>query len=158
MKSVNEQLALIKRGIVDIVTEEDLVKKLEKSVKTGKPLNIKYGIDPTATDIHIGHTVGLNKLRQFQDLGHTAILLIGDYTAMIGDPSGRMSERPQLDRETILKNVETYKEQAFRILDRNNVKVVFNGEWFSKMSFMDARAYRTPSDARRRVAEKFHAL
>jgi len=137
LKSVSEQLSVIKRGIVDIVTEEDLVKKLEKSVKTGKPLNIKYGIDPTATDIHVGHTVGLNKLRQFQDLGHTAILIIGDYTAMIGDPSGRMSERPQLDRETIMKNVATYKEQAFRILDKDKVKVVFNGDWFGKMNFMD---------------------
>ncbi len=137
MKSVSEQLAVIKRGIVDIVTEDDLIKKLEKSVKTGKPLNIKYGIDPTATDIHLGHTVGLNKLRQFQDLGHTAILIIGDYTAMIGDPSGRMSERPQLDRDTIMKNVATYKEQAFRILDKDKVKVVFNGDWFGKMSFMD---------------------
>jgi len=137
VKSAEEQLKIVKRGIVDIVTEEDLLKKFQKSVKTGKPLNIKYGIDPTATDIHVGHTVGLNKLRQFQDLGHTAILIIGDYTAMIGDPSGRMSERPQLDRETIMKNVATYKEQAFRILDKDKVKVVFNGDWFGKMNFMD---------------------
>lgn len=133
LKSVEEQLKSIKRGVVDMVTEADLAAKLKK----GKPLNIKLGIDPTGSDIHLGHTVPLNKLRQFQDLGHKAILIIGDYTAMIGDPSGRMSDRPQLTHDTIMKNVETYKEQAYKILDKNNLEIVYNGSWFGKMSFAD---------------------
>lgn len=133
MKFLDEQLKIIKRGVVDIVTEEDLIKKLKKE----KPLTIKLGIDPTSPDIHLGHTVALNKLRQFQDLGHNAVLIIGDYTAMIGDPSGRMSERPQLSKETIKKNVASYEEQAFKILDQNKLKVVYNGDWFSKLNFED---------------------
>ena len=133
MKTFEDQLKEIKRGVVDIVTEEDLLKKLKHS----KPLRVKLGIDPTATDIHLGHTVALNKLRKFQDLGHKAVLIIGDYTAMIGDPSGRMSERPHLDRATILKNFSTYKQQAFKILDKENVEIVYNGDWFGKMTFED---------------------
>lgn len=133
MKTFEDQLKAVKRGVVDIVTEEDLQKKLKHS----KPLRIKLGIDPTASDIHLGHTVALNKLRQFQDLGHKAVLIIGDYTAMVGDPSGRMSERPHLDRATILSNVSTYKHQAFKILDKDNLEVVFNGDWFSKLTFED---------------------
>ncbi len=131
MLNIDEQLKIIKRGVVDIVTEEDLMKKL----KIGKPLRIKLGIDPTATEIHLGHTVALNKMRQFQDLGHKAILIIGDYTAMVGDPTGKMAERPRLDKSTILKNVSFYKQQAFKILDKNNVEVVYNSEWFNKISF-----------------------
>ncbi len=133
MKPLNEQLKIIKRGVVDIVTEDDLIQKLKK----GKPLTIKLGIDPTSPDIHLGHTVALNKLRQFQDLGHNAILIIGDYTAMIGDPSGRMAERPQLSKEIISKNVKSYEEQAFKILDKNKLKIVYNSEWFSKLNFED---------------------
>lgn len=131
MKSAAEQLEVIKRGVVDVVTEQDLAKKLEK----GKPLTIKLGIDPTASDIHLGHSVALNKLRQFQDLGHKAVLIMGDYTAMIGDPSGRMSERPPLTREEIMKNVETYKEQALKILDKDRLEIVFNGDWFAEFDF-----------------------
>ncbi len=131
MLGIGEQLKIIKRGVVDVVTEDDLVKKL----KSGKPLRIKLGIDPTATEIHLGHTVALNKLRQFQDLGHKAILIIGDWTAMVGDPTGRMEERPRLDKATVLKNVSGYKQQAFRILDKNNLDIVYNSEWFSKISF-----------------------
>ncbi|MCE5300252.1 MAG: tyrosine--tRNA ligase [Spirochaetia bacterium] len=131
MKSLDEQLKIIKRGVVDIVTEEDLIKKLKRD----RPLTIKLGIDPTAADIHLGHTVPLNKLRQFQDLGHKVVLIIGDYTAMIGDPSGKSSERPQLTREKILENVTTYSEQAYRILDKNRLDVVYNGTWFDKLSF-----------------------
>jgi tyrosyl-tRNA synthetase len=133
LKNFEDQLKEIMRGVVDVVTADDLKKKLAHS----KPLRIKLGIDPTATDIHLGHTVALNKLRQFQDLGHKAVLIIGDYTAMIGDPSGRMSERPHLDRATILSNVSTYKQQAFKILDKDNLEVVFNGDWFGKMTFED---------------------
>jgi len=133
LKTFEDQITEIKRGVVDIVTEADLLKKL----KGNRPLRVKLGIDPTASDIHLGHTVALNKLRKFQDLGHKAVLIIGDYTAMVGDPSGRMAERPHLDRATILKNVSTYKQQAFRILDRQNIEVVFNGDWFGKMTFED---------------------
>lgn len=133
MESFDEQLKIIKRGVVDIVTEEDLIKKLKK----GKPLNVKLGIDPTSPDIHLGHTVALNKLRQFQDLGHNAILIIGDYTARIGDPSGRMAERPQLSAEIIRGNVKSYEEQAFKILDKSKLQIHYNGDWFSKMTFED---------------------
>jgi tyrosyl-tRNA synthetase len=133
LKTFEDQLKEIKRGIVDIVTEADLLKKLKGS----KPLKVKLGIDPTSTDIHLGHTVALNKLRQFQNLGHKAVLIMGDYTAMVGDPSGRMAERPHLDRSTILSNVSTYKQQAFKILDKDNLEVVFNGDWFGKMMFED---------------------
>jgi len=129
--SIEEQLKIIKRGVVDIVTYDDLINKL----KQGKPLRIKLGIDPTATEIHLGHTVTLNKLRQFQDLGHKAILIIGDYTAMVGDPSGRMAERPHLDKATVLQNVSSYKQQAFKILDKNNIEIVYNSQWFGKISF-----------------------
>lgn len=131
MLNIDEQLKVIKRGVVDIVTEEDLIKKL----KTGKPLNVKLGIDPTATEIHLGHTVALNKLRQFQNLGHKAILIIGDWTAMVGDPTGMMAERPNLDKSTVLKYISSYKQQAFKILDKNNLNIVYNSEWFNKISF-----------------------
>lgn len=129
----DEQLKIIKRGVVDIVTEEELIKKFEKK----QPLTIKLGIDPTSPDIHLGHTVTLNKLRQFQNLGHNAVLIIGDYTAMIGDPSGRMAERPQISREIIMENIKNYEQQAFKILDKSKLKVVYNGEWFSKLNFED---------------------
>lgn len=131
MKPIEEQLKVIKRGVVDIVTEDDLIKKLKKD----KPLTIKLGIDPTAPDIHLGHTVALNKLRQFQDLGHNAVLIIGDYTAMIGDPSGRSSERPALTAEDVKKNVAAYTSQVAKILDLSKLKTVYNSAWFGAMNF-----------------------
>ena len=121
------------RGCAEIISREELKKKLS----AGRPLRVKLGVDPTAPDIHFGHTVGLQKLRQFQDLGHEGILIIGDFTAMIGDPSGRSATRPQLTHEAVLANAKTYQEQAFKVLDRAKTKVVFNGEWFQKMTFTE---------------------
>ena len=133
MKSPTEQFEILTRGVAQIISEKELLKKLER----GTPLRIKLGVDPTSPDLHLGHSVVLEKLRQFQELGHQAILLIGDFTAQIGDPTGRSKARPPLSREDILANAETYTEQAFRILDREKTEVVFNGEWFNKMSFTD---------------------
>lgn len=119
-----QQLAEIKRGVVDILSEQDLIKKLN----TKKPLVIKFGADPTSPDIHLGHTVILNKLRTFQKYGHQIHFLIGDFTASIGDPSGRSATRPPLSREAIVENARTYQEQVFKILDRSKTKVSFNSE------------------------------
>lgn len=135
--SVKEQMEIIKRGAVEIITEEDLAKKIEKSIKEKRPLKIKAGFDPTAPDIHLGHTVLLNKMRQFQDLGHEVIFLIGDFTGMIGDPSGKSETRPRLTREEVEKNAETYKMQVFKILDPKKTQVRFNSEWLSKMAVLD---------------------
>src|SRR5499425_1809414 len=135
--SVDEQLAYIKKGAAEIIRESELRTKLEKSRATGKPLRVKLGMDPTAPDLHLGHTVVLRKLKHFQDLGHTAIFLIGDFTGMIGDPTGRSVTRPPLSREDIEKNAETYKEQVFRILDRDKTVVDFNRRWFEKFSAED---------------------
>lgn len=132
---INEQLEVIKRGIVDLISEDELVKKLESSEKTGKPLRVKQGFDPTAPDIHLGHTVGIRKLRQFQELGHKIVLIIGDYTGMVGDPSEKNETRPRLSHEKIMENAGTYEDQFFKILDRNLTEVRYNGEWFSKMKF-----------------------
>lgn len=134
---VNEQMDLIKRGTSEIIPEEELVEKLEKSYKEGKPLNIKLGCDPTRPDLHLGHSVVLRKLAQFQQLGHTAILIIGDFTGMIGDPSGRNSSRPPLTFEEARKNGKTYFEQASKILDPQKTKIVYNSEWLGKMTFED---------------------
>ncbi|MGI6037332.1 MAG: tyrosine--tRNA ligase [Limnochordia bacterium] len=131
------QMAVIKRGAIDIFPEGELEKKVKKSIETGTPLRVKLGVDPTATDLHLGHIVPLLKLKAFQDLGHQAVLIIGDYTAMVGDPSGRNKSRPQLTHEEVMKNCETYTEQAFKILDPEKTEVVFNGSWFSKLSFTD---------------------
>jgi tyrosyl-tRNA synthetase len=128
-----ESTELLSRGCAEIISREELKKKLF----AGRPLRVKLGVDPTAPDIHLGHTVGLQKLRQFQDLGHEGILIIGDFTAMIGDPSGRSATRPQLTHDEVLANAKTYQEQAFKVLDRAKTKVVFNGEWFKKMTFTD---------------------
>ena len=128
-----ESLDVLCRGCAEIISREELKKKLS----AGRPLRVKLGVDPTAPDIHFGHTVGLQKLRQFQDLGHEGILIIGDFTAMIGDPSGRSATRPQLTHDEVLSNAKTYQEQAFKVLDRAKTKVVFNGEWFKKMTFTD---------------------
>jgi len=131
---VDEQLAYIKKGSAEIIRESDLRAKLERSLKTGRPLRIKLGMDPTAPDLHLGHTVVLRKLKHFQDLGHTAIFLIGDFTGMIGDPTGRSATRPPLTREQIDQNAETYKAQVFKILDPVKTVVDFNSRWFSKFS------------------------
>lgn len=137
MLSLDEQLKIIKRGTVEIIPEEELIRKLEKSIKENKPLRIKQGFDPTAPDIHLGHTVCLRKLRQFQEIGHQVVLIIGDYTGMVGDPSGRSETRPQLSYEEIKENAKTYQEQFFKVVQEEKTEVHFNGEWFSKMSFQD---------------------
>ncbi len=127
----NEALAELEQGAAQIISKEELRAKLS----LGRPLRIKLGADPTSPDLHLGHTLALRKLRQFQDLGHEAVLIIGDFTAMIGDPSGRSVTRPQLSRAEVLANAETYREQAFKVLDPTRTRIVSNGEWFAKMSF-----------------------
>jgi tyrosyl-tRNA synthetase len=129
--SPEEQLAQLKRGSAQIISEQELLAKL----RLGRPLNVKLGVDPTAPDIHLGFTVGLTKLRQFQDLGHQAILIIGDFTAMIGDPSGRSKTRPQLTHDQVMANARTFQQQAYKILDPARTRTVFNGEWFELMTF-----------------------
>ncbi|MCW9094216.1 MAG: tyrosine--tRNA ligase [Ignavibacteriaceae bacterium] len=133
--SINEQLDLIKRGVSEIIPEEELVKKLERSLNEGKPLNIKLGCDPSRPDLHIGHSVVLRKLAQFQSLGHQAILIVGDFTGMIGDPSGRSVTRPALTLKETREHGETYFQQASKILDAKKTKIVYNSEWLGKMSF-----------------------
>jgi tyrosyl-tRNA synthetase len=135
--SVNAQMDLIKRGTFEIIPEEELVKKLAKSLKENKPLNIKLGCDPSRPDLHIGHSVVLRKLAQFQKLGHQAILIIGDFTGMIGDPSGRNVTRPSLSLEETREHGQTYFEQASKILDKEKTKIVYNSEWLGKMNFED---------------------
>ena len=131
--TIDEQLAYLRKGTVEIIREADLKAKLEKSAKTGKPLRIKLGADPTAPDIHLGHTVVIRKLRAFQELGHTVIFLIGDFTGLIGDPSGKSATRPQLTRDEINANAETYKEQIFKLLDPEKTEIRFNSEWMDKL-------------------------
>ncbi len=137
MLSAKEQLDIIKRGASEIIVEEDLRKKLEKSVSTEKPLVIKAGFDPTAPDIHLGHTVLLNKMRQFQELGHEVIFLIGDFTGMIGDPTGKSETRKHLTKEEVLENAKTYQAQIYKILDPVRTKIAFNSEWMSRMTAED---------------------
>jgi len=134
---INEQMDLIKRGTIEIIPEDDLLRKLEKSFKEIKPLNIKLGCDPTRPDLHLGHSVVLRKLSQFQTLGHQAILIIGDFTSLIGDPSGRNTTRPPLSPEEIAENAKSYFEQASKILNRETLKIVYNSDWLGKMSFAD---------------------
>lgn len=134
---VEEQLEVIRRGTVEIVPEEELVEKLKKSIKEEKPLKIKLGCDPTRPDLHLGHSVILRKLRQFQDLGHEAILIIGDFTALIGDPTGQNTTRPALTEEEIKENAETYLDQATKILDPESTTIVYNSDWLGKMRFQD---------------------
>ena len=131
---VEEQLAYIKKGVAEIIHERELRERLENSLKTGKPMRVKAGFDPTAPDLHVGHTVLIRKLKHFQDLGHTVIFLIGDFTGMIGDPSGRSVTRPPLTRADIERNAETYKAQVFKILDPRKTVVDFNSRWFSKLT------------------------
>jgi tyrosyl-tRNA synthetase len=135
--TIDEQIEFIKKGAVDLIREEDLKAKLEKSARAGNPLLIKYGADPTAPDIHLGHTVVIRKLKAFQQLGHIAIFLIGDFTGMIGDPSGKSATRPMLTREEILANAETYKKQIFKLLDPELTDIRFNSEWMEKFGAAD---------------------
>lgn len=134
---VQEQLEIIKRGTVEIVPEEELVQKLERSYKTNTPLRIKLGCDPTRPDLHLGHSVILRKMRQFQDLGHHCILIIGDFTGMIGDPSGANKTRPSLTKEEVRENGKTYFEQASKILDASKTEIVYNADWLGTMKFED---------------------
>jgi tyrosyl-tRNA synthetase len=134
MLSAKEQLEIIKRGASEIIVEEDLLKKLEKSASTGRPLRVKAGFDPTAPDIHLGHTVLLNKMRQFQELGHEVIFLIGDFTGMIGDPTGKSETRKHLTKEEVAENAKTYQSQIYKILDPVKTKIAFNSDWMSKMT------------------------
>jgi len=154
---VDEQLTYLKKGAAEIIREAELRAKLEKSRTTGKPLRVKLGMDPTAPDLHLGHTVVLRKLKHFQDLGHTAIFLIGDFTGMIGDPTGRSVTRPPLSREQIEQNAETYKAQVFKILDPQKTVIDFNRRWFGPMSsdeFVKLAATYTVSQLLER--EDFH--
>src|SRR5262250_2868499 len=136
-KPVEEQLEYLKKGAAEVIREDELKFKLENSAKTGKPLRVYLGVDPTAPDIHLGHTVVLRKLKHFQDMGHTAIFLIGDFSAMIGDPTGQSETRPPLSREQVDANAKTYLEQVYKILDRDKTEVRYNSEWLGKLSSYD---------------------
>lgn len=135
--NIQEHLNIIKKGVVEITSEENLIKKIEKSILTGVPLKVKLGLDPTSPDIHVGHTVVLQKLRDFQTLGHTAQIVIGAATAMIGDPSGKSATRKSLSKDEVLKNAETYQEQIFKILIPSQTEIRFNSDWFSNMGLDD---------------------
>ncbi|MCF8057159.1 MAG: tyrosine--tRNA ligase [Desulfocapsa sp.] len=137
MPTIDEKIALLERGTVDCIGHDELVKKLKKSEETGVPLRVKAGFDPTAPDLHLGHTVLLQKLKHFQDLGHDIYFLIGDFTGMIGDPTGKSETRKALTREDVARNAESYKEQVFKVLDPSKTKVVFNSEWLSKLDSFD---------------------
>ena len=137
MKAVEEQLELIERGVVDCISRDELKKKLTVSLETERPLKIKAGFDPTAPDLHLGHTVLLQKLKHFQDLGHDVHFLIGDFTGLIGDPTGKSETRKPLTREDISRNAETYKEQVFKILDSYRTTIAFNSEWLGKLDSFD---------------------
>ncbi|MCU1342736.1 MAG: tyrS, partial [Candidatus Acidoferrum typicum] len=134
---VDVQIAYLRKGAAEIIREEDLRAKLESSAKTGKPLRVKLGVDPTAPDLHLGHTVVLRKLKHFQDLGHTAIFLVGDFTAMVGDPTGQSETRPPLTREQVDANAKTYLEQVYKILNKENTEVRYNSEWLGKLTGHD---------------------
>jgi len=136
-KSVEEQFAYLKKGAAEIIREDELKAKLAESLKTGKPLRVYLGVDPTAPDLHLGHTVVLRKLKHFQDVGHTAVFLIGDFSAMIGDPTGVSETRPPLTRERVDANAKTYLQQVFKILDRQKTEVRYNSEWLNKMNAVD---------------------
>ena len=143
MKSVDEQLALIRRGVDQIVPEAELRTKLERSVKTGVPLRVKYGIDPTGIDVHLGHTVPLRKLRLFQELGHQAVLIIGNYTALVGDPSGRDQTRARLTKEQVEANARDYLKQVSKVIDIARTEVTYNGDWFGRFHFLDVLGLMT---------------
>lgn len=163
MKSVEEQLALIRRGVEQIVPEVELRRKLERSVQTGRPMRVKFGIDPTSIDVHLGHTVPLRKLRQFQELGHQAVLIIGNYTALVGDPSGRDQTRARLTQEQVEINARDYLKQIEKIIDIAKTEVRYNGEWFQKFTFLDVLSLTSKitiqqmlarEDFAKRIAEK----
>src|SRR6266480_3157176 len=135
--TIDEQLAYLRKGMAEIIREEDLRERLIQAEKKGRPLRVKAGFDPTAPDLHLGHTVLLRKMKHFQDLGHTVIFLIGDMTGIIGDPTGRNITRPPLTREEIDRNAETYKEQVFKMLDPARTEIRFNSEWLAAMRFED---------------------
>ena len=135
--TIDEQLTYLRKGMAEIIREEDLKERLEQSAKTGRPLRVKAGFDPTAPDLHLGHTVLLRKMKHFQDLGHTVIFLIGDMTGMIGDPSGRNVTRPPMTQEAIQKNAETYKQQVFKILDPAKTEIRFNSHWLAPLKWED---------------------
>jgi len=137
MRTIEEQIKIIAKGANEIINLDDLRQKLERSQQKGVPLIVKLGLDPTAPDIHLGHTVVLRKIKQFQDLGHRALIIIGDFTGMIGDPTGKSKTRKQLTREEVVKNAETYEKQIFKILDKEKTEVRFNSEWLSKLNFAD---------------------
>ncbi|MGI5852640.1 MAG: tyrosine--tRNA ligase [Caldicoprobacterales bacterium] len=137
MISIDEQIKIISKGADEIIDIEDLKGKLKKSQKEGRPLRVKLGLDPTAPDIHLGHAVVLRKIKQLQDLGHKAIIIIGDFTGMIGDPSGRSKTRPALTKEEVLENARTYQEQIFKVIDRDKTEVRFNSEWLGALNFSD---------------------
>lgn len=134
-RPVKEQLDILLRGVAEIIPADELEQKLQKSYDAGIPLRVKLGVDPTAPDVHLGHTVVMRKLRQFQDLGHTVVLIVGDYTAQIGDPSGRNKARPRLSHEQVLENAKEYQQQFFRVVREDRVEIRYNGEWFSKLPF-----------------------
>jgi len=136
-QEVERQLSIIKQGVEEVISEDEMRSKLRHSLETGKPLRVKQGFDPTAPDIHLGHAVGLRKLRDFQRLGHTVVIIIGDYTALIGDPSGRSRTRPRLSREEVEHNAQTYFVQFGKIVDASKAEVRYNSEWFSKFSFLE---------------------
>jgi len=132
----DHQWATIRRGTVDLLPENEWQDRLKESISQNKPLRVKQGFDPTSPDIHLGHTVGIRKLKQFQEFGHKIVLIVGDYTAMVGDPSGQSSTRPRLTYDEIMKNAETYQKQFFKILDKSITEIQFNGGWFKKLDFM----------------------
>jgi len=134
---IERQLEVIRSGVEELIPEDELIRKLERSIASRKPLRIKQGFDPTAPDIHLGHTIGLRKLRQFQELGHQVVLIVGSYTALVGDPSGRSETRPNLTEDAVLKNAQTYMDQFFKVVDKDRTEVRWNGEWFKTMSFVD---------------------
>src|SRR5437764_12374321 len=137
MSPVSEQLERIRRGVEQIEPESELRQKLARSVQTGKPLRVKYGIDPTGIDVHLGHTVPLRKLRLFQELGHQAVLIIGNYTALVGDPSGRDQTRARLTQEQVETNAKDYLKQVSKVIDINRTEVTYNGDWFKRFQFLD---------------------
>ena len=153
-KDIDRQLEIIKRGAVEIISEIELRRKLEKSIKEKKPLRVKAGFDPTAPDIHLGHTVLLRKLKHFQELGHKVIFLIGDFTARIGDPSGRSQIRKQLSKEEAVANAATYKKQVSKVLDVEKLEIVLNSEWFDKMSVLDIMKLTTHTTVSQMLARE----
>jgi tyrosyl-tRNA synthetase len=136
-QEIERQLEIIRSGIEELIPEPEMVKKLERSIATRTPLRVKQGFDPTAPDIHLGHTIGLRKLRQFQDLGHKVVLIVGNYTALVGDPSGRSATRPVLTEDQVMANAQTYLDQFFKVVDRERTEVRWNGDWFKTMSFLE---------------------